>query len=283
MINRRLMLLILAIGLVAAACGNEQLGRALPACEGDLNGTMIIQIQSVPEAEYVPCIVELQLGWEYVDLVPKLGNSRFTINSDRAGDDFLEVILSASCQVDSSLEKLEILPGLDQYRDVTLVPTNAFVVIAIGDDRDLPYAEEVEELLESEDFDERRVFVSIDQRDVMLAEKIEDAHSIGRAVVAIEEQDQLNDPKTAGVAFPGEPALRRAVDLDQLVSSFDMFLDKPSYRGNWVTVFDGGCITYLFDAEGPGVLTLVQDVGESLGLYPARQVQQQLRDAGVLG
>ena len=283
MINRRLIGLGIAVLLVVSACANEQLGRALPVCEGDLSGTMIIQIQSVPSAEYVPCINELRLGWEYVDLVPKLGDSRFSIDSDRSGDGFLEVILADSCQVDTSNESFEVLPGVLQYRDVAIVSTTALVVMAPSSDRELAYAKIVEELLEAQEVEERRVIVTYDERDLSLADKIADAHEAGRPLVAIEQRDELNVPQTAGLSLPGELALRPAVALDELASRLDDFLDKPSYKGEWTTVFDGGCITYLFDAEGPEVETLIQDVTASFGFFPSGVVQRQLRDAGFLG
>ncbi len=283
MINGRVVVLGGAVLLMASACANSQLGRSLPECEGELTATMIIQIQSVPSAEYVPCIGQLRLGWEYLDLVPKLGDSRFSISSDRSGDRFLEVILSESCQVDTTTESFEVLPGVLQYRNATIVLTTALVVIAPASARELPYAEQVEALLEAQNIEERRVIATYDERDLSLADKIAQAHERGHPLVAIEQQDELNLPQTVGLSLPGEPALRPAVPLEELVSRLDDYLDKPSYRGEWVTVFEGGCITYLFDAEGREIETLVQDVTNALGFFPAGDLQRELRDAGVLG
>ncbi len=283
MINRRRLSLGLVLLLVGSACANNQLGRAVPACRGDLSGTMVIQIQSVPSAEFVPCINELQLGWEYLDLVPKSGNSRFWISSDRSGDRFLEVVLTDGCRVDTSLGSSEILPGVNQYRDVTVVSSRAFVTIAPASDREVPYAGLVESTIEAEAINGRTVIATYDQRDLPLAVKIDEAHDRGRPLIVIEQQDELNSPSTVGLALPGESAIRRAIELEELTERLEDFVDKPSYKGEWVMVFDGGCITYLFDAEGPEVETLIGDVTNAFGFFPAGEVQRQLRDAGVLG
>ena len=282
MIKSRQLGLAFALLLVASACSNSQLGRAIPDCDGDPNASMIIQIQSVPSDEYVPCINELKPGWEYVDLVPKFGDSRFWISSDRLGDRFLEVILTDGCDVDSSLEGVEIMPGVLQYRSVTMVRTTALVVIAPTSVREVSYAERVGGLLESE-VEDRRVFVSYDLRDVALAEKIAAAHESGQPLVAIEERDARNDPSTAGLALPGESAMRTGVELDELISRLESHLGKPSYKGDWVNVLDGGCITHRFYAEGPEIGGLVQSVTDAVGLFPSREVQQQLREAGEFG
>ena len=283
MINRRRLGLGLVLLLVGSACANNQLGRAVPECRGDLTSTMVIQIQSVPSAEFVPCINELQFGWEYLDLVPKLGNSRFWISSDRSGDRFLEVVLTDGCQVDASLGSSEILSGVNQYRDVTVVSSRAFVTIAPASDREVPYAEVVERTIEAEAINGRTVIVTYDQRDLPLTVKIDEAHDRGRPLIVIEQQDELNSPSTVGLALPGESSIRRAIELEELTERLDGFLVKPSYKGKWVMVFDGGCITYLFDAEGPEVETLIGDVTNGLGFFPAGEVQRQLRDAGLLG
>lgn len=283
MIRRYGVVLSLGLLLVASACANNELGRAVPECEGELTGSMIIQIQAVPSAEYVPCVSELKLGWDYVDLVPKLGNTRFWLSSDRSGERFLEVTLTESCQADPPGQHVEISPGVDQYRDVAVVPARVSVVIAPSSSREAEYAEQVEAFLEAQEIEGRRVVASYDQKDRPLTDKISDAHERGWILVAIEEQDQLNDPPTVGLALPGESSLRRAVDVLRLPAILDNHLDQPSYRGTWVTLFDGGCITYQFDAKGPEVGSLVEDVTASLGLFPSRELQQQLRDAGVLG
>ena len=282
MISRRFIGLGIALLLIVSACANDQLGRRPPACD-PISGATIIQMQAVPGADYVPCINELKLGWEYLDLVPKSGDTRFWVSSDRSGDRFLEVILTEGCQFDTSLKSFEIMPGVNQYRNVMIVTTIALVVIAPASDRELSYAKLVEARLEGEEIEGRRVVATYDQRDLSLADKIAGAHERGLPLVAIEQQDELNVPSTVGLALPGESAIRRAVELDKLTSRLDDYLDRPSYKGEWVTVFQGGCIRYLFDAEGPEVETLVRDVTNAFGFFPAGEFQQQLRDAGVLG
>ncbi len=272
----------LGLMLLTTSCANTELGRSLPECEGDVTATMVILIQSVPEAEFVPCINELKLGWEYIDLVPKLGDTRFWISSDRIGDRFLEVILTEECSVDQSQDGIEIRQGVTQYRDVAVVRPRAVVVVSALTGDMVPYAEEVGDLLELS-IEHRIVTAIFDGRSIPLAEKIDAAHGTGAALVFVEQQDELNSPSTAGLALPGEAAIRPGVELDEVVSLIGDHLAEPSFRGEWITVVDGGCITYRFDAKGPEVAGLTQTITEALGLFPSRELQQQLRDAGVIG
>ena len=53
-----------------------------------------------------------------------------------------------------------------------------------------------------------------------------------------------------------------------------------SYRGNWYFTFEGGCITYEFDATGALAETIAGDAEDSLGFYPAHELRNFAKEQG---
>ena len=56
--------------------------------------------------------------------------------------------------------------------------------------------------------------------------------------------------------------------------------DEVQYRGQWFLVFEGGCITYDFDAEGSLAASIAQDAEQTIGLYSGDDLRRAARDAG---
>ncbi len=91
-------------------------------------------------------------------------------------------------------------------------------------------------------------------------DRVAEALALGRYPVLVDDLSLADD-----VVHLYEPATGRAepVDRDDLV---DLLLDARSeegdqtYRGTWQFRFAGGCVTYHFDAAGPGAA----DLGEQL-------------------
>ena len=52
------------------------------------------------------------------------------------------------------------------------------------------------------------------------------------------------------------------------------------YRGRWFFTFEGGCITYDFDASGSLAETVAADADDALGLYPAFELREFAEDNG---
>ena len=106
----RQLLLLVVLAVAAAGCANSDLGRSTPVCPPDedvisaVGASMVLQLQAVDTAEYVPCLNDLNAGWQYEDLVSERGMSRFWLDSDRLGSRFLEVTLTASCEVEDLTE-----------------------------------------------------------------------------------------------------------------------------------------------------------------------------------
>jgi hypothetical protein len=283
---RRIVALV-ALALVASACGNSQLGRGVPACPADpdvitsVNGSMVLQMQAVDTAEYVPCLNDLKAGWSYEDLVPERGKSRFSLDSDRIGSHFLEVTLTASCDVGAATPVAGDNDDVSEFRDVALVGANVTIIIVPVTGRETAYARSIESELEARQINDRTVFGIFDASDAPLSDKVAAAARRDRPIIIVDEQDAQDG--TATLQMPDEAQSVRGLDLDDLFDRLEGRLPEPSFEGSWYQVFEGGCITYEFDASGPGVDRLAGDVEEAIGLFPAGVVRRAMRSAGVLG
>ncbi|MDH3605803.1 MAG: hypothetical protein OER12_02265 [Acidimicrobiia bacterium] len=285
--TRRLAIL-LAVVVVAAGCGNSELGRRVPGCPADpdsfssITSGIIMQMQAVETAEYVPCLNELNAGWSYEDLVAESGKSRFWLDSDRSGSRFLEVTLRPQCEVGTAPQTGTAANGsVAEYRQVELVGSNATVVLVPVTGREMAYAAIIESELEARSINGRDIFVVLDDGDTPLTDKVTIAAGQNRPIVLVDEQDAL--AQTASLQMPGETQSTRGLDLDGLLDRLDRLLPKPSFTGQWFQVFAGGCITYEFDASGAGVDRLAEDVEDAIGLFPAGELWRLLRSQGVVG
>jgi hypothetical protein len=280
---------LIAMALLTASCANANLGRSVPACPPDrdaisqITATMVLQMQAVDSAEYVPCLNDLNAGWTYEDLVPQRGESRFWLDSDRLGTSFLEVTLTAACDVSGLSEIAGSEADVAEYRDVDLIGSTVTVVIVpvTGREKEKEYAQGIEAELEARQVNDRQVFVVFDDDDAPLADKIDEARQRDRPIIVVDEQDVAFG--TATLQMPDDDLARRGLDVDDMLDALEDRLPEPSFTGTWARVFEGGCITYEFDAKGPGVDRLADEVEDALGLFPAGEVRRAMRAVGLLG
>lgn len=283
--RRAVTLMVLAV--LSAGCATSNLGRSVPACPVDpdvvntVTATMILQMQAVDTAEYIPCLNDLKVGWSYNDLVAHRGKSSFSLDSDRLGSRFLEVTLTPACDVGAAPALAGPRDDVVEFRSVTLVGATVTVVIIPVTGRETEHAELIEDELEARSINSRQVFAVFDDDDEPLADKVAAAAGRGRPVVIVDEQDALAG--TATLSMPGDARAERGLDLEDLLDRLAARLPGPSFTGTWHQVFPGGCVTYEFDASGPGVDRLAADVEEALGLFPAGEVRRAMRAEGVLG
>jgi hypothetical protein len=93
-----------------AGCSSDSASAvtAAPLCsvdDEDADNGVILMAQSVPTASWVPCIrTALPLGWDFHHLDVRDGVSRFSLNSDRDGQQAVEVRLQRSCDTDGATE-----------------------------------------------------------------------------------------------------------------------------------------------------------------------------------
>ncbi|MGZ8762016.1 MAG: phosphatase PAP2 family protein [Acidimicrobiia bacterium] len=111
-VRRVALALALVIGVVFAVTQTASMLKpahdvevsAAPDCgTGNL---MILMAQSVPRATAIPCLATLPAGWKPGDVHVQRGRASFTLDSDQAGTDAVEVVFRprARCSVDGAQE-----------------------------------------------------------------------------------------------------------------------------------------------------------------------------------
>jgi len=268
---------LIAIAMFASGCSTT-LGRTMPECDAG-SATMVLAVQSVPEAHYVSCVVGLKAGWDYEDLEAQSGQSYYTLDSDRLGDGFVRVDNVESCDVGDATLTATDERGIELWKDVVSEIDIEVVVIPEGSTMATSTrAVEVILQLRDQEINGRPVVVTPSASDEPTEERIEDAVASGAHVVVISIRD--TEEGTLTVLIRGT---ENEVEAESLEDALDMIEDvesDPYYLGSWFQVFEGGCVVYSFDAEGPGVDTIEEDIGFGLSLFDAEAFRQIARDAG---
>lgn len=274
---RRYLLTVASLALLAAGCSTT-LGRSVPECDVG-SATLVLAVQSVPSSDYVSCIDGLKAGWEYEDLQAQSGQSYYTLDSDRMGQGFLRVDNVESCDVgDASLVDTDD-QGIALWKDVVSEVAVEIVVVPEGS-ATATSARAVEIILQLRDQEikGRPVVVTPSASNESTSSRIDAATASGAHVVVISIRNAEEGTLTLLVA-----GTATEVEVDSLDDALDMIEDaetEPYYTGSWYYVSDGGCVTYTFDAEGPGVATIEDDIGIALSLFDAEALRQIARDAG---
>jgi hypothetical protein len=272
----RKLFLMLAVGLVVSAC-SVPLGRSVPECD-DVQSSVVLEVQSVAGSAFVSCIKGLKTGWTYKHLEARSGRSVYSLDSDRLGDSFITVETVLSCDVGDARESDFYIPTIDLFKDIVAKTTVNVVVVPEGDDRTtLKYVADVRTQFQTSEVKDRTVAVSVLVSDGDVADRVRRAEASGAHVVIIGVRD--SEEGTLTLKLSGDP-LEYEGTFDQVLSKIEDVETESSYRGKWYHVFEGGCIVYTFDAEGPGVETLESAIEQALGFYDANELRQMARDAG---
>ncbi len=273
--SRKLFLMV-AVGLVVSAC-SVPLGRSVPECD-DVKTSVVLEVQSVPGSAYVSCIKGLKTGWTYQHLEARSGRSVYTLDSDRLGDSFITVESVLSCDVGDATESDFFIPPIDLFKDIVAKTTVNVVVVPEGDDQaTLKYVADVRLQFQTSEIKDRTVAVSVVVSDEDVADRVSRAEASGAHVVIVGVRDA--EEGTLTLKLSGDP-LEYEGTFDQVLTKIDDVETQSSYHGKWYHVFEGGCIVYTFDAEGPGVETLESAIEQALGFYDANELRQVARDAG---
>jgi hypothetical protein len=136
----------------------------------------------------------------------------------------------------------------------------------------------VGELAEVE-IDNRPVTYTIDEAiDEPVNSRVEVALSQYNYVLIIDDVDaedgtvQLRSNVSAAAGHDLEP--------EEALGLIEDVVPDVFYRGNWYFTFDGGCITYEFDATGALAETIAEDAEDSLGFYPALELRNFAKEQG---
>jgi len=239
---------------------------------------MILQVQSVPGSAYVSCINRLKTGWEYEHLQARSGHSVFWLDSDRLGGSFVMVENVLSCNVDDATPSDFYDSPIRLFKDVVSETTVDIILVPEGaSEVARTYATEVRVRLENTGIKDRVTAVSVSISDEPTAARVGKAAATGAHVITIGVRDA--EEGTLTLMLGGQQPEYEG-DLDQVIDAIEDAETESSYRGRWYYVFEGGCVVYTFDAEGPGVDTIESDIEVALGLYEVDPLRKSARDAG---
>jgi hypothetical protein len=110
-----------ALALVCAGCSVPPAELRLSVQCGPLDqhsdsgDILIIMAQSVPTAEFIPCVRGLPPGWKLSDFAVRDGRSRFWVDPDGNGDRTVAVTLQRACDLRGATEVPSDQPGATRY------------------------------------------------------------------------------------------------------------------------------------------------------------------------
>lgn len=239
---------------------------------------MLLQVQSVPGSAYVSCINGLKTGWEYEHLEARSGRSVFWLDSDRLGGPFVTVENVLSCDIgDATPSDFHDQP-IRLFKDIVSETTVDIVLVPEGaTEVTRTYATEIKVRLENTEIKNRITALSVSISDEPTAARVDKAAATGAHVITIGVRNA--EEGTLSVMLGGQQQEYEG-DLDQVIDAIEDAETESSYRGKWYYVFEGGCVVYTFDAEGPGVDTIESDIEVALGLYEVEPLRRLARDAG---
>jgi hypothetical protein len=271
--------IVAAVALLAGGCAT--LGREYPRCEFpfvDVPIPIVMEIQALPGASFGPCLNDLAPGWSYHHMQHESGRVHFWLDSDRLGDRFVEVTMTESCDPGSATARAHPNPGIQRFIDATeeVLPVSV-VIVPIGSVA-LDYAAAVGVALAGASVRGRPLMLSLDQDDNPSA-AIQAARTRGRIVIGVDDIDMRQG--TVQVALPnGETDY--GLSLSEALEEIEDHIEEGSYHAAWFHLFDGGCVTFEFDAEGPGVETLIADVEATIGFADLADLKAQAATAGFV-
>jgi hypothetical protein len=275
--GRRWLILVAAAAVVLSSCSN--LGVELPACPdqgASLPGSILLEAQAVPTARYGPCLRQLEPGWEAHDLRARSGRAWFWIDSDRMGDRFLTVSLQKSCAPGPSAIGAESgYEGISLYRDVATPDPIATLVVVPVAERHVAYAIDLVDRMREAGLAVR----GWESFGRPFSERVTGVLESGYVALIVDDVDV--EAETAAIRTPQAPQDEESgTTFDQILLRFGTAAGLEVYRGEWSYVFEGGCILYEFDAEGPGSSDVVNIVDNVLGVVPLEQLREIARQDG---
>ncbi len=257
---------LVAFTLLLGACG--RLGVGIPGCPTAVTqpGTaLVLSLQAVPSAEYAPCVNEVKFGWSgpRFDAERGLAETRF-FNRD---SNFLTARLTESCEIGPATPVESDLPGVERFEDIASVPSHLGVVIVPAGEDQLGYARRIVSEHEDTVVRDRVLRFRINQAfESSMRERAASAFAENDFVWIVGELDAEEGTLELRRTVEGEGA--RGLDVAAALNRMEGLAEEIRYRGNWYFRFEGGCITYDFDARGALAATVAEDAEAALGLYP---------------
>ncbi len=275
--SRRLLLLLVVL-LATTAC--SRLGTGLPACRtpaSNPTGATVLSLQALPESEYSPCLNALPVGWEEVEFEVESG--LVYLEFERNLDTFLEVSLTESCDIGDAVEVPSGMDGITRYEDVVAITDEIKVTIIPDGERTRIYAKGLAAQLDDLVVEDRPVRFLVDEDiDDSVRSRVNEAFFTDQFVWILNDLDIDEETLEMRATPAGEG--KRGISVDDAVELIEDMTDEVQYSGEWYFVFDGGCITYEFDAEGALASSVAEDAEATIGFYSSADLRRAGRQAG---
>jgi hypothetical protein len=118
-------LLLLSCGVTTGCVNSDVVSSAggLPRCapRGAVPGGTVLMAQSVPGAQWLPCVRQVPVGWRFAGLEAKDGQTTIQFNSDRDGPHALTVFLRPTCDTAGATDVPSEWPEMRRYERATRV------------------------------------------------------------------------------------------------------------------------------------------------------------------
>jgi hypothetical protein len=219
-------------------------------------------------------------GWEFHHVAPESGRVWFALDSDRLGNQFVEVTLTPTCEIGDAEPLPSTLAGADFYVEVLEDRSVARLTIVPIAARHREHAYMMAAALSGRLVDGHRVEATVDDSDSPASERIADATATNHGVLVVDDIEVSSDTVSIRERDGDEEA---GLTPDDVIDELTGTLGDPIYRALWYYVLDDSCITYDIDAEGHGAERAAQDIGLALGFFDLTELKELARDAGYRG
>lgn len=278
---RRPALLLVSLAVVVSGC-NSNLGLGEASClapERGVSAANILTIQAVPTAKYTPCLSESRLGWDTVEWFAEDGRAGIKIT--RSISPFLSAIVTPSCDVTGATRVESGHPDIERYEDIDAQHAEIEITLIPSSERALLRSGLLVDDLVGSEIDGRPVLFNIDDNiEQQVGPRVNLAYLRNQYVWVISELDA--EEGTVELRGEGLPDAGRGVKPAEALDMIEDSAPGVHYRGNWYFTFEGGCITYEFNARGTLAETIAADAEEVFGFYPAGVVVEEARRQGLV-
>ncbi|MCP3995075.1 MAG: hypothetical protein GY722_08415 [bacterium] len=276
--TRKAALVVLLSALLLSGCG--RLGTGIPACDtpsSNPNSATVLTLQAVPEAAFSPCVTSIPLGWDDVEFDVERGQMRLELGREYSS--FLDVTLTPSCDIGEAIEVPTDIDGIARYEAITEVSNEIRIVMIPNAERPRVHATTMMEQLQGVRVDDRPLVFSIDDDiDASVRSRVNKALFANDYVWIVGDLDV--DEGTLEMRATPDGEEMRGLEIDEALDLVGDLTPEVRYEGQWFFVFEGGCITYDFDAEGNVASSVAGDTEKAIGFYPNSALRDAAESAG---
>jgi hypothetical protein len=237
----------------------------------------LVQAQAVPSAEWGLCVDQIPSTWQAS--VPQARSGEFDLRffAPDLGDGFLTASLTPSCSPSSDAEREAT--AVDDVERLIAVHDRSVgvrvVVIPVATGHEVAAVEVAAQLIARE-LQGNPVRVALSRPiEGTAAERIQAVLDDGDAALVVDDDYELRGELELRVPDHAEGIVSR---LGGVLAELGERAEPPRYAATWWHVFEGGCVTYRFDASGPAAATVADDARRALGTFPLGELRWQLAE-----